>query len=50
MKSVTVKDPNGILILKVIHRKSGKIEVIYRGVLSGYCIDIRDDDNKKVYI
>jgi len=50
MKSVTIKDPNGVLILKVIHRKNGEIEVIYNGVLEKYCFDIRDDDNKKVYI
>jgi hypothetical protein len=49
VKSVTIKDDKGVIILKVLHRKGGFYDIIKRHDFSGD-IDIRDDDNCKVTI
>lgn len=48
MKSVTIKDKGKILI-KVIHRKNGEIELLRQENLLHLDIEVRDDTNKKVY-
>ena len=49
MKSVTIKD-NGKLVFKVIRRKCGRYELTYDERLAHLDIEIRDDDNCKVYV
>ena len=49
MKSVTVKDKGKVLI-KVIHRKCGRYDVIYDKRLAHLDIDVRNDNNCKVYV
>jgi len=48
MKSVTIRDKGKILI-KVIHRKNGEIELLRQENLLHLDIEVRDDTNKKVY-
>lgn len=48
MKSVTIKDKGKILI-KVIHRNNGEIELLRQENLLHLDIEVRDNANKKVY-
>lgn len=50
MKSVTVKDRYGKIIIKVIHRKNGRYEIITAKTVhdSGATIEVRDDEGHKV--
>ena len=50
MKSVTIKDKYGMEILKVIHRKSGEYELIMHTLYKDLIVDVRDDNNKKVWL
>lgn len=47
MKSVTIKRGK-TLILKVLHRKDGKYELLKSAELSDISIDVRDDKGCKV--
>uniref|UniRef100_A0A6M3LSI9 Uncharacterized protein n=1 Tax=viral metagenome TaxID=1070528 RepID=A0A6M3LSI9_9ZZZZ len=47
MKSVTIKQ-NGEVLIKIIHRKNGVIDLIKRPDLAKLEIDVRDDRNYKI--
>ena len=48
MKSVTIKQ-RGVLLIKIIHRKNGKIEITKHKGLADIDIDVRDDTGHKIY-
>jgi len=49
LKSVTIKDKNGTIIIKVIHRKNGKYELIRNAdVPCNVVIEVRNDKGRKV--
>jgi hypothetical protein len=48
MKSVTIKDRYGNLLLKVIHRKAGKYDLFRDEALADIDVDVRDDRGCKV--
>jgi hypothetical protein len=50
MKSVTIKDKKGNLLIKVLHRKNGVYDILKEPSLDDIEIEIRDDSNSKVRI
>ena len=50
MKSVTIRDKEGKIVVKVIHRKSGVYDTVRSKsfMAAGATIDIRDDKGRKV--
>uniref|UniRef100_A0A6M3J2W9 Uncharacterized protein n=1 Tax=viral metagenome TaxID=1070528 RepID=A0A6M3J2W9_9ZZZZ len=49
MKSVTIRDNRGEVVIKVIHRKNGKYEIIVTPDINRDCdIEVRADDGSKV--
>ena len=48
MKSVTIRDQTGRILIKVIHRKSGAYEVLKAPDLQTINLEVRDNDNHKV--
>jgi hypothetical protein len=50
MKSVTIKDMKGAIILKLLERKSGKFELIlHRDIQGKVDITVRDDQGCMVW-
>ena len=50
MKSVTIKDRWGALILRVSQKKNGEIDMVAdSSITTTIGIDVRDDQGKKVY-
>lgn len=47
MKSVIIKDGNGNILIKIIHRKNGEYELIQIGNVA-LDIDVRDEKGCKV--
>ena len=50
MKSITIKDKSGKVLLKVIHRKNGVIDGIKDTSITGVSIEARDDKNCKIML
>ena len=51
MKSITIKDVDGRILFQIKQNKYGKIVgKIATNFASLHTIDIRDDENKKVYL
>lgn len=50
IKSVTIKDDRGALLIKVLHRKSGEYEVLRHASCANVSVEIRDDKNRKVLL
>ena len=50
MKSVTIRDKKGKLLIKVLHRKDGCYDILKLNSLEEIDIEIRDDKNCKVFI
>ena len=50
MKSITIKKPDGTLIMKVLHQKNGQFELELIREAEHWIIEVRDDNNKKVYM
>lgn len=48
MKSVTIKDASGEVLIKVIHKKDGSYDRIIKKNLTGIIVEVRGDDNSKV--
>ena len=48
MKSVKITDSRGGLLLKVLHRKNGEVEIIKAKSLAHLKIEVRDDRNLKI--
>ena len=49
MKSVTVKDLHGNILVKVVHQKNGEYSCIHSTDLEGkIIIEARDEQNKKI--
>jgi hypothetical protein len=48
MKSVTIKDQDGNVMLKIIHHKNGVYESIKHPSLKDWKVDVRASDNSKV--
>ena len=49
MKSVTIRNKQGEILVKVIHRKSGGYDLISTPEIARDCdIEVRADDNSKV--
>jgi hypothetical protein len=48
IKSVTIKDKKGVLLFKIIHRKSGVYDIIKHPSLQDFVIDIRNEKGHKV--
>uniref|UniRef100_A0A6M3L410 Uncharacterized protein n=1 Tax=viral metagenome TaxID=1070528 RepID=A0A6M3L410_9ZZZZ len=48
LKSVTIKQ-RGVLLLKIIRRKSGKHEIVRHRGLADIDIDVRDDGGQKIH-
>lgn len=49
MKSITVKDKWGNLLIKVIHRKNGEYELVkHPDIQNDFAVEVRDDKNCKV--
>ena len=49
MKSVTIRDKRGEILVKVIHRKNGKYDLIKTPEIDRDCdIEVGADDNSKV--
>ena len=48
IKSITIKDKKGYLLLKVISRKNGKYEIIVDANLHDLEIDVRNERMEKV--
>lgn len=50
MKSITIKKPDGTLILKVLHRKNGQFDVELLQEASDWKVEIRDKLGRKVWM
>ena len=50
MKSITIKDKFGKVLLKVIHRKNGIIDGIKDASIANVSIEVRDDKNCKIML
>jgi len=48
IKSVTIKDKKGVLLFKIIHRKSGFYDVIKHVSLQDFVVEVRDEKGHKV--
>jgi hypothetical protein len=48
MKSVTIRDKKGMILVKVMETKKGEILVDYLDTLIGLDIEVRDNQNYKV--
>ena len=49
MKSVTIRDKQGKILVKIIHRKNGQYDLIKTPEIDRDCdIEVRADDNSKV--
>jgi ribosomal protein L25 (general stress protein Ctc) len=49
MKSVTIKDSKGKILVKVLHRKNGEIDaILHTSIQDRISVDIRDNDNYKI--
>lgn len=48
LKSVTIKNQRGKLLIKILHRKNGEIEVTRISDYESLDIEVRDDDGCKV--
>jgi len=49
MKSVTIRDHKGQILIKVVHRKNGSIDTMKLVDLQDITIEVRDNDGKKVW-
>ncbi len=50
MKSVTIRNPQGQLLFKALHRKNGTIEITRIANWKDVIIDVRDDYGCKVWL
>ena len=50
MKSVTIKDLTGKILIKIIHRKSGRYDVEKYGVVTKIVVEIRDENGRKTLV
>ena len=48
MKSITIKNPNGDLLIKIIHRKNGEYECIRHPDVMDATIEVRNEKREKV--
>ena len=50
MKSITIKDKNGLILLKIVHKKNGEFDMEYFAfAIDNFDIQVRDNDNSLVY-
>lgn len=50
MKSVTIRDDKGMILIKVLERKNGTYDILQETRCLHLKIEIRDDKNQKVSI
>jgi hypothetical protein len=48
IKSITIRDKNKIVLVKIIHRKNGVIDGLLHNSCTGLDIEIRDEKNDKI--
>lgn len=48
MKSITIRNKSGEVLIKILHKKSGEYELIKRSTLADTDVEVRDDQNHKV--
>ncbi|MCK4827502.1 hypothetical protein KA005_67860 [bacterium] len=48
IKSVTIKDDKGVIIFKIICRKSGTYDMIKAATVRDVYVDVRDEKNQKI--
>jgi len=48
IKSITIEDTDGKLLLKIIARKNGRYDMIREVTLKDLLVEVRNDKNEKI--